>query len=47
MINNYVKMICGMLELPMQQVFYNDSALEPGQHLRFTADGKELYVREL
>ena len=29
MINNYVKMICGMLELPMPQVFYNDSALEP------------------
>ena len=43
MINNYVKMICGMLELPMPQVFYNDSALEPGQHARLTPDGKQLY----
>ena len=47
MINNYVKMICGMLELPMPQVFYNDSALEPGQHARLTPDGKQLYLRKL
>ena len=47
MINNYVKMICGMQELPMPQVFYNDSALEPGQHARLTPDGKQLYLRKL
>lgn len=47
MINNYVKMICGMLELPMPAVFYKDSALEPGQHARLTADGKQLYLRKL
>ena len=36
MINNYVKMICGMLELPMPQVFYNDSALEPVSYTHLT-----------
>lgn len=45
MINNYVKMICGMLELPMPQVFYNDSALEPGQHARAHA-GWEAAISE-
>lgn len=47
MINNYVKMICGMLQLPMPKIFYNDSALEPEQHARLTPDGKQLYLRKL
>lgn len=47
MINNYVKMICGMLQLPMPQVFYSDNALQPGQHARLTPDGKQLYLRKL
>lgn len=46
MINNYVKMICGMLQLPMPQVFYSDNALQPGQHARLTPDGKQLYLRK-
>lgn len=46
MINNYVKMICGMLQLPMPQVFYSDNALQPGQHARLTQDGKQLYLRK-
>lgn len=47
MINNYVKTICGMLGLPMPQVFYNDRALQPGQHAKLTPDGKQLYLRKL
>ncbi|MDY4588978.1 MAG: hypothetical protein SPD47_11065 [Oscillospiraceae bacterium] len=47
MINNYIKMICGMLSLPMPQVFYNDSALLPDEHARLTPDGKRLYLRKL
>lgn len=47
MINNYIKMICGMLDIPMPAVFYNDSALQPGEHARLTPDGKQLYLRKL
>ena len=47
MINNYIKMICGMLSIPMPQVFYNDGALQPEQHARLTPDGKQLYLRRL
>lgn len=47
MINNYIKMICGMLNIPMPTVFYNDSALKPGEHARLTPDGKQLYLRRL
>ena len=47
MINNYVKTISGMLGLPMPQVFYNDRALQPGQHAKLTPDGKQLYLRRL
>ena len=47
MINNYIKMICGMLTIPMPTVFYNDAALEPERHARLTPDGKQLYLRRL
>ncbi len=47
MINNYIGTICGMLDIPMPQVFYNDSALKPEQHARLTPDGKRLYLRRL
>lgn len=47
MINNYVKTISGMLGLPMPQVFYNDRALQQGQHAKLTPDGKQLYLRRL
>lgn len=47
MINNYVKMICGMLEIPMPRVFYSDNALRPGEHARLSQDGKQLYLRKL
>ena len=38
MINNYIKMICGMLDIPMPAVFYNDSSLQPGEHARLTPE---------
>ena len=47
MINNYVKTISGMLGLTMPQVFYNDRALQQGQHAKLTPDGKQLYLRRL
>lgn len=47
MINNYIRTISGMLGLPMPQVFYNDRALQPGQHAKLTPDGKQLYLRKL
>lgn len=55
MINNYIKMISGMLRIPMPTVFYNDSALKPGQQARLTPgqqarltpDGKQLYLRKM
>ncbi len=47
MINNYVKTICGMLGLPMPQVFYNDRALRQEEHARLTPDGRQLYLRKL
>ena len=47
MINNYVRMICGMLQVPVPQMFYNDSALQPGEHARLTPDGRQLYLRKL
>lgn len=47
MINNYVRTICGMLGLPMPQVFYNDRALQPGEHAKLTPDGRQLYLRKL
>lgn len=47
MINNYIKMISGMLRIPMPTVFYNDSALQPGQQAHLTPDGKQLYLRRL
>ena len=45
MINNYVKMICGMLDIPMPQVFYNDHAIPPEQHAKLSPDGRQLFLR--
>ncbi len=47
MINNYIKMVSGMLRIPMPTVFYNDNALQSGQQARLTPDGKQLYLRKM
>lgn len=47
MINGYIRTLCGMLQIPMPQVFYNDRELADGEHARLTPDGKRLFLRKL